>query len=449
MELIADSESTKKWNTITFEKTKLSGFNKFITFLLFFDWLTYENLILLEPEFYVGQIFLVVAFSFKLIFPFAFLAYTGLPSLSLLKKARVGIYIVVFFAFLFWSLFPTLLGGDIISWVKLIPVFVLFIAVLSFFSKYPAAFLLFAKCLVLYVISALLQYLCVYIFGYYDLPTRGVLAGPFGIFGNVISQISAPDFHLLRLNGFWKEPSNAAGSAFSAFFLARYLYAVGERPFWRIASYLCLISGFLTLSNAGYLAIGATLLIGLFIQAKQNFKGIIIKTFLITPVIAVMLWFALFSRSYFANHGSEYRLLLAISGIRHDVNDDFDPTDGRKDLLTYTFDRVNDKIIGYGVQVTGPTGLNSSASAPLLWLLLTGYPGLLLLLLREAVLLVSLRKMIKRNPELLFLSQALLVVIVQHSVYGNWMNPNYLIFAAAVLIGFNFENSTKIFRYQR
>ena len=81
----------------------------------------------------------------------------------------------------------------------------------------------------------------------------------------------------------------------------------------------------------------------------------------------------------------------------------------------------------------GSEGIAASASAPLYWLLLTGIPGLFLILSREAVLLVSSRALLRRHPRVLPLIQALIVVMVQHLSYGTWMNPNYFVLAAMVL----------------
>jgi len=82
----------------------------------------------------------------------------------------------------------------------------------------------------------------------------------------------------------------------------------------------------------------------------------------------------------------------------------------------------------------GSEGIDASASAPLYWLLLTGIPGLVLLLAREATLLASAVKLSRRSPAAVFLIQALVVVMTQHTVYGSWMNPNYFVLAVMVLV---------------
>jgi len=65
---------------------------------------------------------------------------------------------------------------------------------------------------------------------------------------------------------------------------------------------------------------------------------------------------------------------------------------------------------------------------------LTGFPGLFFLLIRDFNLFIALYKNIKINHNILFIGQALTVILVQQTSYGSLMDPNYFIVAVAVLI---------------
>jgi hypothetical protein len=237
------------------------------------------------------------------------------------------------------------------------------------------------------------------------------------------------------LCGFWKEPSNAAGASFAAFFLAKFIFEIYSNKFWKIASYLCLIAGFLTLSNAGYLSIGISSLIGFFLNNRKTLNKKIVTYIIIVPIIISMIWLALFSRDYFYKHPTENVFLLAITGVRSaNTNENFDPTDGRFDLLALTYNTISKNFIGVGIQVTGPSGINSPAGAPLFWLFLTGIPGLLLISLRELAVYSSIRKSIAKCNSTILLGQAFFAILTQQAIYGSWMDPNYVIFASLILV---------------
>src|SRR5207253_2616822 len=72
--------------------------------------------------------------------------------------------------------------------------------------------------------------------------------------------------------GFWHEPSNSSGFLFAAFFLASLVYSVENKRMWRIMSYVCLVGGFLALSNAGYLAIAVPTLFACHFMKRSRGK---------------------------------------------------------------------------------------------------------------------------------------------------------------------------------
>lgn len=400
---------------------------------------------------YGGAAFFILTNGIKLCFPFALLFYTGLPSSRFITTGYVALYLFFFAAFLIWGLLPTLVSGDLFEWFKLIPRFMFFLGVVAFFSRRPAAFSLFSKCVVVYVLFALLQYILLYFTGAYNSPVsyeNQLMAGPFGLFGNVTSMMFFPGapFPFIRLTGFWNEPSNASGSAFAAFFLARYLVSIGEGPFWRNASYACFVAGMLALSNAGYFALGSALLFGLFFSARRFTARRVLQFVLLLPIAAALLLIVFFGRAYVAENLTDNYFARAITGVRDIESASLDASDGRLDLMQMTLEKT--EILGVGIQAVGSEGMTASGSAPLLWLLMTGIPGLLLLIGREAVLLVSSRSLLRSLPPILPLIQALVVVMAQHLVYGSWMNPNYLILAAMVLV-FSHRSTQQLFTINR
>lgn len=419
----------------------ISQKDKIFLLLIFLNWMMYENLVLLEPMYFGGAILLAFVFMYKLLFPFVLVFSYGLPPIKFMLNARVFFYLSFFLLLVCWSVIPSLLYGDVVSWFKIIPLFIFFFGVLSFFYLNPECFLLFIKILVVYVLIALIQYCLINIFKTYESsrPHSMDLVGPFGLFGNTASKIGFPDnggvMYIVRLTGFWKEPSNAAGSAFAAFFLTKYLQVFDNSKKWKYASNLCLIAGFLTLSNAGYLSISIAFLFGFMLRTKtRKWK---LQVLIVTPILILLIWFALFSRTYFADQGIDSNVLKAVTGIRNqDVNDvNYDPTSGRLDLMNDAINQTAKNIIGRGLQVTGEaTGVVAPASAPMFWLFLTGIPGLLFLLLREASLFAFIPETLKSEKSTLFLIQALIAVMIQQAIYGTWMDPNYLILSAVVLL---------------
>jgi hypothetical protein len=427
---------------------RLSIGEKHITFLIFLYWVVYENLVFFNARAFGGPALAILTDGIKLALPFYLLFFTGVPSPAMIGRGRLGLYLFFFVLFLSWALVPTVIAGDPLEWLKLVPRVVFFLSVVALFSKRPAAFSLLAKCIVVYVLSALVQYILVYWTGAYSSLLGSdkfrYMAGPFGLLGNVNSTFFLPDapFPIVRLCGYWNEPSNASGSAFAAFFLARYLVVTGERPIWRAASYGCLAAGFLALSSAGYLALGSAVLFGTVFGPGRLTVRRLLQGALLLPVAVALLGIVVFGRSYVAKNLSDNVWAMAITGVRSTPRDSYDPSGGRIEDLRMTVDKIKVKSIGVGIQLVGNEGIDASGTAPIYWLLLTGIPGLVLLLSREAVLLASARSLLRRIPTFLPLAQALIVVMAQHLSYGSWMNPNYFIPAAMILV-YSSERSQK------
>jgi hypothetical protein len=415
-----------------------------LAIVVFVYWVAFENSLFTYSLEVGGPVFYALVNAIKLVLPFGLLFITGLPPVRMLTRGSVSIYTTLFVLFLAWAVVPTVLTGDIGTWLKFADRFVFFIGAVALWYKRPAAFAVFAKCMILYVLLAFAQLILVYATrSYYDFNLIGhhYFAGPFGVLGNVSGRFFLPGirFPIVRLCGFWNEPTLAAASAFAAYFLGRYLVATGDRPIWRVASRACLIAGILTLSNAGYFAFGVALAIGLvfggsrFDVLRLRFNGRRILQFAVLVPIVGLLVFVAFGRSYFAERAGSSVWLLAVVGVRSTATLE-DPTNGRIELLQTAIETTKSNWAGVGVQTVGEGGITSSASAPIMWLLLTGVPGLLLLLGRELALLSAARTLVRRRPECMCLVQALAAVMAQQSSYGTWMDPNYLVLASMVLV---------------
>jgi hypothetical protein len=412
--------------------------------LILLYWIVNEWIFFFYPEDYGGTSLDYLTNFIKLCVPILILVIAGIPSLEFFnRKVAIGLYTLFFLALIVWSTVPTVIYSNLIEVLKKIPRFLFFLAAIALFMKNPGAIRSCAKFIIVIVLFALAQYLSVYLFNAtgsgFSVGGAPSLAGPFGIFGNVTSMMFMPgiDLPVIRLAGFWNEPSNASASAFAAFFLSRYLFILDHRSVWRYASYCCLAAGFLCLSNAGYLALAVALLFGAFVVKKKfsmrRFAGLV----MITALSLLFVFTALFGRGYVARNYPDNNLLHALVGVHHGHTDYVDQDDeygGRIYLANMTISAITDNPIGIGLQPVGSGGgIDSSASAPLFWLYLTGIPGLVFLLLRETVLLFSAIYLVKRLPSSIYLVQAWIVVLVQQLSYGSWMNPNYQILAAAVL----------------
>ena len=421
-----------------------SNNSRLVVGLIFLYGIVYEWLFFFYPIDFGGTEFFYLTNLIKLGLPIVLIGIVGIPSFELLnRKGALGLYAFFYLALIAWSCIPTIIFGTPVDVLKQIPRFLFFLAVTSLFMKNPGAIRSYAKMMGAVMLFTLAQYLGVYLFNAFDsgvsLVSGVTLAGPFGIFGNITARIFLPifDLPLVRLTGFWNEPSNASACAFAAFFLLRYLFIIEHRTFWRYSSYCCLAAGLLCLSNAGYLALGVALLFDVFFAKKKlslrRFAGLVVRT----SLSALLVFVALFGRQYVVlNYPGSY-LLRAFVGIREvSLTSYYGPDQaysGRIGLYKMVISTITDNPLGVGLQGIGSKGIDTSGSAPLLWLHLTGILGLVLLLLREAVLFSSAMHFAKQSTSSIYLVQAWIVVLVQHLSYGSWVTPNYLILAAAVL----------------
>lgn len=404
--------------------------------LIFLYWTTFENRMFFSPEEYGGPILVLLSNLLKLGVPVVVLLLVGLPSARMVTRGANGVYVFFFGIFLLWTCVPTLIYGDMTYWLRMIPRFVFFMALMAFFERCPWGFRLLAKCIVCYATFALVQYVLLYMTGPY-IPGSGGFVGPLGLLGNIDSAMTFPglDMPWYRLSGFWNEPSNASAVAFEAFFLARYLVVMGESRAWHRVSLLCLTAGFLAFSLAGDLAFAAALLVGMTLGEDHGSSRVrIFAKFILGLAVVVALIAIVFGRNYVAENFPDNNLARALTGVRSEGVVD-DPTAGREALLNRTLKLIADNPFGSGLQAIGAGGVESSASAPIMWLFFAGIPGLLFLLFREGALAWRGLQLVRSSPSVLPLLQAMTVIVVQHTSYGDWMNANYLVLAAAILVG--------------
>jgi hypothetical protein len=401
---------------------------KFITFLIFFQWLLYENIFFLEPQEFFGNLSIIV-FSLKLLIPF-YIFYNSSFQVFFINKGKTSLYIFFFFLFICWSFIPTILYGNLFSWLKLIPVFVFFLGVTSFFyNNFNQVYFLF-KMVIIYLFISLFDYLLI---SFFDFSFIGLINNRIQV-----NTIYLPNYSFSRLVGLWKEPSNASLISFISYFLSNYLYNINRNKFWRFSSYLCLSAGILCFSSAGYFAFSMALFYKYFFDKKS--KGILKKTFYYSTSILFMflILFSLFSRFYFQDNPTNNTLITLLSGNKNN-NQNYDPSAGRVDRITFTIKNIKNNIAGYGIQTTGANGtlpVPGSASAPFFWLALTGVPGFILIIMRELTLFKMFKKVTIHDKNNLFLVQCLICVISQHLINGSLMDASYIIFSSLILINY-------------
>lgn len=407
---------------------------KIVAFLIFFYWLLFEHYLAFYSQNF-GVLFHLVVLSSKMVLPFILVSYSGV-NLKFFKEVLSGLYLLFFSLFIFWLLVVTLFKGNLIEWFKLLPRYIFFIAILNIFYKNRRVFEYVFQFIIYYVLLAVFLYTLGYLLNGYSSVTQiaGLdTAGIKGFYTNITSRMFFPGLStpIVRLNGYWNEPSNAAGTAFASYFICKYLGFVSKSSKWNIYSYFCLIAGFLCLSNAGYVAIGAAYLIGILWKRRSGGK----RTFyelLFANLMLLLIVFAFVGRLIVLEYNIESIWFRALVGAR-----DLNTTDvygGRFSIVSNVLNYLKNSPWGNGLD----TGYNDytllSASAIFYWLFIGGLPGLVLLLSRELSLIGSMRNIISTKPENIFIVQAAIAIIIQQISYGSWMNPNYLIFASIIIV---------------
>lgn len=403
-----------------------------VGYILLYEWGIFEADILRTP--------VLVA---KLLVPVLLLVI--IPVTKLQSKA-LRLFVLFYLLFMIWALIPGIATGEFqetaVVWLRYVPrLFFTFLLGVYFFSQ-PNASVRVMKVLVVIGALTVVQF-CILVPAmtldlvepFYVAGARAIYYGPYGILGNeaAVMHFSGLSVPVLRLTGFWVEPSNASGFLFAAFFMARVVYASQKKARWRNFSYLCLVGGFCALSNAGYLAIAAPILFACLFMKKSGGKFVYVV--LLTVVALGLAYFAIGGRALVNEQYGSSSELRALAGAR--AGSELDPYGGRVELFQKNVSLVLSSPFGMGMKVAGEGGVGSyeeaSASAPILWLAYTGFVGLLLLLLREFQVMVVAIKYARESALVMGASQAWLAMSTQHLAYGTWMTPMYLFLCVAVL----------------
>lgn len=353
-------------------------------------------------------------------------------------------FIIFFVLFMIWGLIPSVFSGcyeeTIVQWFKFLPRMLFFVLIGTYLLHKPVASITLVKLFAIIGFLTVIQFLLltttinagIAISG--AKMGRGLYYGPFGILGNQCAMMHFPGIQspIFRLTGFWLEPSRVSGFMFAVYFLAKGLYILEKKKFWKLASYSCLIGGFLCFSNAGYLAIATALFFGVITQFKMG-KRTLRSLFLII-IIACLVVTVFWGRSLVAQRYYHVDVLRAIVGVRGTVNATLaKPDGGRLELMKENIPIWLNNPFGIGFRIPGDFFFEqASGCAPLTWFSYTGFFGIVLLLLREKQVIASSLKFSVRSDYCRNVCQAWIAVFTQHLVYGSWMSPVYLILCALV-----------------
>jgi hypothetical protein len=92
--------------------------------------------------------------------------------------------------------------------------------------------------------------------------------------------------------------------------------------------------------------------------------------------------------------------------------------------------------LGNGFRIPGKDhegrGLDVSSSAILMWLVYTGFVGLLLIMLRDLQVVIASLKAALDSPLIVTLFQAWAALWVQNVFYGTWMTPVFFLTVAFI-----------------
>ena len=319
-----------------------------------------------------------------------------------------------------------------------VPRYIFVIGLVQFLSKKKDSRIKIIKIVVIYsLFLTLMHFILLLNPGATTIRLLGIeFAGPFGLLGNVNSKLFIPsiEFPIYRLAGWFNEPSNASAFLLASYFLAKSIQnRMPKSVLWKYAPIICLFGGLAALSNAGYLAVGFSLIIiSIFnIKNHRNSQSLLNYAFIfLVSLSGISL--ALFGRHLVAEQGIDSEVLSVITGSHANYIDNpyYDPTGGRLDLMELTFEKIKYHPIGIGFQATAK---NIPAGAPLFWLLLSGIPGLFLIFLRESVI-VFIAKKKYMDKEFIYQYGAVMVVMVQQLVYGQWNNAFYYFLVSNILV---------------
>jgi hypothetical protein len=389
-----------------------------------------------------GTLFQPLTNLYKLSFPFILLFYAGFnPKLIFREKTTLYyllLYSILIVYLIVLNIFSSGFSFGFIEALRQIPRYFFLIGLVQFFLRDNSLREKTIKIVVMYSLFLTLMHFILLINPTIKHITLlgSPYAGPFGILGGVSASFYIPslDFPIYRLTGWFNEPSNASAFLLASYFLGRSVqHKMPKSIFWKFGPTICLIGGLITFSNAGYVAIGFSFIVMTFLNRKylkhdsSSFKNIII-IFVAMSVIMI----GLFGRYYSAKVGIDSEIFSVITGNKTTYlnNPYYDASGGRINLMNLTIEAISNNPLGIGFINTAE---NVPAGAPLLWLLFSGIPGLIIILARESIIIFSVKKRYL-NKELIYQYCALLTVICQQSIYGQWNNAFYYFLVSNILV---------------
>lgn len=411
-------------------------------FLTFIYWISYENTFFFEAGNF-GMFAILIVNFIKLGIPILLFAINGIPILS--SKSHVFYYVCFFIFFIIYALVPTIISGDLIEYVKLIPRFIFYITALKIFQKLDNIILL-SKMIIGYVFFTFFQYIVGYFLTTLNIDS-GIINygnlmwhGPLGILGNLDIITYFFNFPYIQLRGFWNEPSNASGAIFATYYLTKFINNQNRLKLPRYIPKIILLAGIFTFSLIGYISLLGAFVFGLYSDYKRS--NSLSNFFKYLPIIAILLLY-IFSRSLVSNGNINNEFILAVTGAHKIIDkEEIDVSGGRYNVFIDDINLLKEYPLGIGVQnvigkaqgkVSGKViAENISASAPIFWLVLTGYVGLFLLLFREFFLFRLCIINSKNSVNLQYLFQSFLCVFIQNLSYGTFMTGYFLVLSSFI-----------------
>jgi hypothetical protein len=274
----------------------------------------------------------------------------------------------------------------------------------------------------------------------------GAFAGPFGLYGNVVTQFILPSFQAVRLTGFWIEPSNASGFLISVYFIGLGIreQEIIKKP--TIIFFIPLLAGLLTLSSAGYISFAISYSLYLYLyrkQSKEKYFGLILS-------FCIMM-IGMFGRFIYIQYfpEDENMLMRAILGVRELSIQGEDFTGGRAGNYITNLQVIKENPLGIGFRIPGEDSSgkgfkDSSASAIFYLASFTGIIGLSFILLMKSVVISNVLKLnkltLKVNLKNVFFLCSWVAISIQNIIYGTWLSFFYFYISIITVIYFNKRN---------
>lgn len=387
--------------------------------------------------------------TLKFLIPFWMIFYVFFRGAIIPAFAPIRYYFLFFFLFLCSALGSSILAVDpsvsLMQWIKLLSRGVIAASFLLILVRWPRGIQVASiRILVYLALFVVIQYVILsicYILGIVAYPqfnNQGLL----GILG---TGLNTP-LGLLRLTSFWFEPSKAAGFLFPMMFLAAWLYNEEKKLRWEWIAVLSFLGGCLCFSNAGYFALGAGVTVWSWYVYRHRLSRY--RTFYtITLVIGVFILLAgVAGKVWVVTHADKGNFVATIFGVRGtDLNTLNGISEGRIQLAQQNIVTIlqQNPLLGIGLQIPGEnadgTAVDTSATAPILWVSFTGFLGLVLLLLIiwQVARCYFLKYMQKST---LYFLCAWVVSLTQQLVYGDWMEPFFLFLSSLVLVSAYFDS---------